>query len=237
MRVTQQLPELVISPPPPVTLPVAGERGRFPVNRVFCVGRNYAEHAREMGHDPERERPFFFMKPASAVVADGAPVPYPQRTAELHHEVELVVAMAAGGEGWTPEAAQACVFGYAVGVDLTRRDLQRAAKSAGRPWESAKAFDASAPCGALARGSHPPSAEAEIRLDVDGKLRQRGRIGQLIWSVPEILAELSALFCIAPGDLVFTGTPAGVGVLAPGARLRGQVTGLPTLEAAIAPRS
>ncbi len=206
---------------PRPTVAVADSALRFPVRRIFCVGRNYPEHAREMGASDLRAPPFFFTKPADAVVASGSVVPFPPRTADLHHEVELVAALGADRE----------VFGYAVGNDLTRRDVQAAAKKQGRPWDAAKGFDHSAPLTPIVPAAgigHP--ARGRIWLEVNGALRQEGDIADMIWSVPEILAELSAWFDLAPGDLVFTGTPAGVGRLLPGDRVRGGVDGVGILE-------
>lgn len=208
-------------------VPVHGGDERFPVHRIYCVGRNYAAHAREMGSDPERESPFWFMKPADAVVADGSTLPYPPRTADLHHEIELVVALGKGGRDVPVADALSLVFGYAVGIDLTRRDLQAEAKRLGRPWDAAKGFDNSAPVSAIrpaADVGHPRSGR--IWLEVNGALRQDGDLAQLIWKVDEAIAELSTLFTLAPGDLLFTGTPAGVGPLAPGDRLHGGVAGV-----------
>jgi fumarylpyruvate hydrolase len=201
-------------------LPIIGSAKRFPVGRIFCVGRNYAEHAREMGGDPTREPPFFFMKPPSALVADGMDVPYPTQSADVEHELEVVVAIGVGGAHITVDRALEHVYGYAVGVDLTCRDLQGQAKKAGRPWETSKAFDHSAPCSAVTRASeigHPSSGPLELRIN--GSLRQRGDIGQMIWNVPEIIAHLSEYFALQPGDLIFTGTPAGVGPVKIGDRL------------------
>ena len=201
----------VIDPPPQPALSIAGTDKLFPVRRIWCVGRNYLEHVREMGQD-EREPPFFFAKPADAIVHDGATVPYPPLTKDLHHEVELVVALK--GHGRNVKAAQALdlVYGYAVGIDLTRRDLQMASRELKRPWEIGKAFDASAPCGALAPASaigHPKAGR--IALTCNGKLRQDGDLSQLIWNVPEIIEKLSEMVALAPGDIIMTGTPAGVG--------------------------
>eukprot|EP01036_Dinobryon_divergens_P051039 gene51039-68325_t len=184
-----------ISPAPVHSLPIQGESARFPVNRIFCVGRNYSEHAREMGHDPDREPPFFFMKPASALVTDGGPFPYPPLSKDVHHEIELVVALGTGGADIPPEQALDHVYGYAVGLDMTRRDLQGEAKKMGRPWDTGKAFDHSAPCGALvpaARIGHP--AAGAITLQVNGQLRQSGDLRDLIWNIPETIAYLSTLF-------------------------------------------
>jgi len=207
------------------TVAVAGSALVFPVRRIFCVGRNYPEHAREMGASDVRAPPFFFTKPADAVVPSGSAVPYPSRTADLHHEIELVVALAAKQE----------IFGYAVGNDLTRRDVQLSLKQAGKPWDTAKGFDRSAPVSAIARAAdigHP--SRGRIWLEVNGQLRQEGDIGDMIWRVPEILAELASWFELQPGDLVFTGTPAGVGPLKPGDRVRGGVDGVGLLEHSIA---
>jgi fumarylpyruvate hydrolase len=204
---------------------------RFPIHRIYCVGRNYAEHAREMGGDPEREPPFFFAKPADALVESGASVPLPPRTADFHHEIELVVALGSGARNISRERALDCVFGYAVGNDFTRRDLQRAARADGQPWETSKGFDRSAAVGALRpaqRGHHP--ASARIWLTVNGTLRQNADIAHMTWKVPEIIAELSTLFELAAGDLIFTGTPAGVGRLVPGDLVEGGIEGLPGLS-------
>ena len=221
---------------PRPTLAIAGSSARFPVRRIYCVGQNYRAHALEMGANPDREPPFFFMKPADAVRDDGSVIPYPPATQDLHHEVELVVAIGRGGALLRPATALAHVFGYGVGLDLTRRDLQTAARRIGRPWETSKAFDASAPIGPLlpARGGALP-AESAIRLRVQGAVRQEATLAQLIWPVPEILAQLSTLFTLMPGDLVFTGTPAGVGPLVVGDRLEAQIDGLPSLSVRIGP--
>jgi fumarylpyruvate hydrolase len=220
--------------PPPVTAAIRDSDRRFPVHRIYCVGRNYAAHAREMGADPEREPPFFFAKPADALVANGAVIPYPPRTADLHHEVELVVAIGKAGRNIAVAQAEAHVFGYAVGIDLTRRDLQLAAKQKGRPWDTAKGFDRSAPVSAIVpaeRHGHP--RRGEIRLEVDGEVRQHADIADMTWSVPEIVAELSTLFDLQAGDLVFTGTPAGVGPVEPGQALVGRIEGLEELAVII----
>ena len=224
--------DLVIPAPPPVTLPVEGG-GRFPVGRIFCVGRNYAEHAREMGHDG-REPPFFFMKPATAVLRPGEPFPYPSGSADVHHEVELVAGLGRGGRDIAAEDALAHVWGYAVGLDMTRRDLQGAAKRAGRPWEVGKAFDASAPISALrpaAAIGHP--ARGAITLDVGGARRQTGDLADMSWSLPEIVAHLSALFELRAGDLVMTGTPAGVGPVERGQTMEAAIEGVGALTVRI----
>ena len=210
------------------TVAIAGTGDRFPVRRIFCVGQNYADHTREMGGDPERQQPFFFTKPADAVVASGATLPFPTLTHDLHPEVELVVAMGAGGSDIRVDAAPGLIFGHAVGLDLTRRDLQAEAKKAGRPWDMAKGFDNSAPLGALKPGS-PPFSGA-IALTVDGAVRQSGDLDQMIWSVPEIIATLSTYVRLAAGDLIFTGTPAGVGPIKPGELVRGTIDGVDAVE-------
>jgi fumarylpyruvate hydrolase len=205
--------------PPPLipSLPIVGRDERFPVRRILCVGQNYAAHAREMGHT--RAEPFFFAKPADALVADGADPVYPGTTSNLHHEVELVGAVGTGGD----------IVGWAVGCDLTRRDLQAAAKTAGRPWDAAKGFDQSAPCGALTLGSLPDPA-GPITLAVNGAMRQSGRLDDMVWKPDEILAKACELWTLRPGDLIFTGTPDGVGPLVPGDRVEATIAGLQTLR-------
>ena len=217
----------VITKPPRISVPVHGGTERFPVRRIFCVGRNYAAHAREMGGDPDREPPFFFTKPADALVTAGADTSYPSATGNLHHEMELVVALARGGADISPQAALTHVFGYAAGLDLTRRDLQDQAKAARRPWDMSKGFDASAPIGEIAQATiigHPESGR--IALKVNGEVRQDGDLADQIWPVPEIIAALSRLVRLAPGDLIFTGTPDGVGVLKRGDVLDGEIAGV-----------
>ncbi len=208
---------------PTPTVAIAGSTDRFQVRRIFCVGQNYADHTREMGGDPDRQPPFFFSKPADAVVDSGAELPFPPQTQDLHHEVELVIALHGGGSDIAAADAMAHIFGHGVGIDLTRRDLQAAAKAAGRPWDMAKGFDASAPVGPLTRGA--PPAAAAIALTVDGETRQTGNIDMMIWSVAEIIATLSRLVTLAPGDLIFTGTPAGVGPIKPGQTVSGSIAG------------
>jgi len=211
----------------PPSVGVEGSTSRFPVRGIFCVGRNYAEHAREMGHDPDREPPFFFMKPSTAIANNGATLRYPPGTKDLHHEIELVVAIGQAGRDVPAERALDLVWGYAVGLDMTRRDLQGEAKKLGRPWEMGKAFDESAPCADLrpaSRIGHPTGGS--IWLDVNGIRKQTGDIGQLIWSIPEQIAYLSALVALMPGDLVYTGTPAGVGAVQRGDTLVGHVDGV-----------
>jgi len=220
-------------PPNPPSLPIAGGELRFPVRRVFCIGRNYADHAKEMGATVDRSQPVFFCKPADAVLSDGD-VPYPSVTGSLHHEVEMVVALDSGGRDLTVDAADALVFGYGVGLDLTRRDLQAAAKAGGLPWDSAKAFDHSAPVSALRRRADAePAPDTQLELHVNDELRQRTRLDAMIWRVPEILAELSRLFELKAGDLVFTGTPAGVAELQRGDRFHAQLAGIADLRGRI----
>jgi len=222
---------------PPVAIPsveIKGREERFPVHRIYCVGRNYAAHAREMGMDPDREPPFFFTKPADAIVPNGVAVPYPSRTENLHHEIELVVAIGQGGKDIPRDLALTHVLGYATGNDLTRRDLQAEARKQGRPWDTAKGFDRSALISAItpvALSGH--LQHGRIWLDVNGERRQDADLSELIWSVPEVIAELSTLYELAPGDLIYTGTPAGVGPLVRGDRLEGGIDGLDTLMATI----
>lgn len=225
----------VFAPAAPVAVPVAGSQDAFPVRRVYCVGRNYAAHAREMGFDPDREPPFFFCKPADAVVpvADGQTLdlPYPPETANLHYEIELVAAIGKGGANIAVGDALAHVWGYAVGLDMTRRDLQMKMREAGRPWELGKAFDQSAPIGPL----HPAASvdgigQAAIWLQVNGADKQRSDIGQLIWSIAETLSYLSRYFRLEAGDLIYTGTPEGVGPVVRGDTMVGGVDGLGTLS-------
>ncbi len=210
-------------PAPTVSLPLVGRSERFPVRRILCVGQNYAAHAREMGH--ARAEPFFFTKPADAVVADGADPVFPTATANLHHEVELVCAVGADGT----------ITGWAVGCDLTRRDLQAAAKDKGRPWDAAKGFDQSAPCGAITLGVLP-NAAALIALSVNGEIRQSGRLDDMVWNPEEILAKARELWDVRPGDLIFTGTPEGVGPLQPGDEVEATIGGLQPLSFTVRPR-
>lgn len=212
----------VIAPPAETTLPVEGG-GHFPVRRVYCVGRNYADHAREMGADPDREPPFFFSKPRDAVFS-GDVVPYPPATGDLHHEVELVLALGGGGADLDPETAGSVVYACAVGVDLTRRDLQAAAKQSGRPWDMAKGFDWSGPVGALK--PRRTMDQGAISLSVNGGTRQSGDLSRMIWSTAEIIAHLSTLVRLEAGDLIFTGTPAGVGPVLRGDRVEARIDGL-----------
>ena len=226
----------IIDPPPQVSVAVRGSDSRFPVRRVYCVGRNYEAHAREMGKDPTREPPFMFQKPADAVIEGGSVIAYPPQTGNFHHEIELVVAIARGGRNIGIDRANEHVFGYAVGIDLTRRDLQLAARDAGRPWEWGKAFDHSAPCAPIVRAAeigHP--SKGRIWLSVNGTVKQDADISQLIWSVPEVIAFVSASMALAPGDLIFTGTPAGVGPLVTGDAVTGGIDGIGDIGIRIGP--
>ena len=227
--------EYVFPPPATPSVAIAGSNARFPIRRVFCVGRNYAAHAREMGNDPEREDPFFFMKPADAVVPAEGSLPFPSATHELHHEVEMVVALAGGGTDIAPADALSLVWGYGVGLDLTRRDLQAVAKDMRRPWDFAKGFDGSAPCSAL----HPVSEvghphDARIWLEVNGAVKQDGTLKEMIWPVADVIAHISRFVALAPGDLIFSGTPAGVGPLQPGDSVKGAVDGVASFEFTVA---
>lgn len=225
----------LFDPPPVPGMSIIGSETRFPVHRVYCIGRNYAEHAKEMGAQAvSRANPVFFMKPADAIVPEGGDIPYPSATRELHHEVEMVVALAKGGRDIDASRALDCVFGYGVGLDLTRRDLQAAMKAKGLPWDVAKGFDASAPVSALRAASeigHP--SHARLSLAVNGGTRQQTDIADMIFPVADIIAELSKLFELKPGDLIFTGTPAGVGPLVRGDRFRAELAGIATLEGRI----
>lgn len=223
----------VIAPPPQAALAVNGTDKLFPVRRIWCVGRNYVEHIREMGQD-ERQPPFFFAKPADALVPDGGVVPYPPLTKDLHHEVELVVALKSGGLNIKPDKALDHVWGYGVGIDLTRRDLQIASRDIKRPWEIGKSWDASAPCSALRPASdigHPK--KGRIYLKVNGAVKQDGDLEQMIWNVPEIISKLSEQVELVAGDIIMTGTPAGVSALKPGDKLECEVEGVGTLSVTI----
>ncbi|MDO8323788.1 MAG: fumarylacetoacetate hydrolase family protein [Phenylobacterium sp.] len=220
--------DYVLAPPAQACVPVEGSSALFPVRRIYCVGRNYAAHRREMGGD-DRDPPFFFAKPADAIVVPGAAVPYPPRTANLHHEIELVVALKGGGSNVPVESALDLVFGYAVGVDLTRRDLQNAAKDKGQPWEAGKAFDASAPISAIKPWTGP-APQGRIAISVNGTVKQEGVVADMIWNVAEIIAEASKLWTLAPGDLIFTGTPEGVAPIVAGDKIEGGVDGVGALS-------
>jgi len=227
------MPFAIAAPAIP-SIAVAGGDTRFPVHRIYCIGRNYADHAKEMGAAVERSQPMFFMKPADAIVVDGADIPYPPATTDLHHEVEMIVALARGGRDIAREHALDCVFGYGVGLDLTRRDLQAAAKAKGHPWDAAKGFDASAPVSALHRVEevgHPRSAQ--LSFDVNGARRQQADIAEMIFDVAAIIHELSKLWTLASGDLVFTGTPAGVAALRRGDHAVATLAGVARLDARV----
>src|SRR5579875_3682904 len=213
---------LVIAAPPQAIVPVAGG-GAFPVRRIYCVGRNYAEHAREMGHDPDREPPFFFMKPADSLVTGGADMPYPPATRELHHELELVVGLGMGGSDIAASDALSLVWGYAVGLDMTRRDLQGEAKKLGRPWDMGKGFDRSAPIGEMVSKNGFDPHRGRIELKVNGTVRQGSDLRQMIWNVEETIAYLSQLVRLEAGDLIMTGTPEGVAAVQRGDVLEGTV--------------
>jgi fumarylpyruvate hydrolase len=217
----------IFAPAPVPALPIKGSPALFPVHRIYCVGRNFADHAIEMGHDPDKEPPFFFQKNPDTLVLPGHDFRYPAASKDVHHEVELVVALKGGGADVPIERALDCVYGYAVGLDMTRRDLQAEAKKHGRPWEVAKAFEYSAPCGAIhpaAEIGHPSGGA--IRLTVNGTIRQDGNLNQMIWKVPEMISYLSRLFELKAGDLIFAGTPAGVGAVERGDTMVAQIEGL-----------
>jgi fumarylpyruvate hydrolase len=223
-----------ITPPVIPSLPIVGSDQRFPLRRIFCIGRNYAEHAREMGATVDKDTPLFFCKPADAVVTDGADVIYPQATHDLHHEVEMVVALGAGGRDLSTEQAGALIWGYGVGLDLTRRDLQAVAKAKSHPWDVAKGFDHSAPVSALRpAGEVSLDAETALTLTVNGQARQHGRLGDMVHSVNEIIALLSTLFELKAGDLIFTGTPAGVSAMQRGDRFHAELAGVAMLEGTV----
>jgi len=233
MNLRERALDFVVDLAPLPAVPVAGTRKTYPVRRLYCVGRNYAEHAREMGHDPKREKPFFFQKAPDSVVIDGV-FPYPPASADVHYEIELVVALKAGGHNIPAAKAKDFIYGYAVGLDMTRRDLQAEAKKQGRPWEAAKAFDHAAPIGAITSVEQAGLLlKGPITLDVNGERRQTGDLGDMIWPVADIIAELSQLFLLAPGDLIFTGTPAGVGAVKRGDRLHGEIAKLEPLDVTV----
>jgi fumarylpyruvate hydrolase len=226
-----------IFPPPKVTsVAIHGTADRFPVRRIICVGRNYAAHAREMGKDPDREPPFFFFKPSDTLVDNGGSVPYPPLTTDLQYEIELVVAIGLGGTNIDPEEALAHVYGYAVGIDLTRRDLQMAARDLGRPWDWGKGFDLSAPCGAIHTGvPNNNLSSGRIWLAVNGSIRQDANISDLIWPVPNIISLASQAMSLQPGDLIYTGTPSGVGPVVVGDKITAGIEGLADIAIDIAP--
>ena len=225
--------DYVIAPPPVVTLPVKGEDAAFPVHRIYCVGRNYAAHAVEMGHDPDKEPPFFFQKNPDNLVLDGG-FPYPPKSEDVHHEIEVVVALGKGGVNIPVETALDHVYGYGLALDMTRRDLQGEMKKLGRPWEIGKAFEQSCPCTGLVKAAeigHPDSGA--IWLEVNGERRQEGDLNQMIWKVPEMIAYLSELFTLAPGDLILSGTPSGVAAVSKGDVLVGHADGVGDLEVTV----
>lgn len=231
--------EFVVEQQEQTTVPVRLEQGgggdergaNFPVHRIYCVGRNYSDHVKEMGGDPKKEPPVFFSKPASACVTSNRDVLYPQATNDLHHEVELVVALKSGGKDISYDSAMDCVYGYAVGIDFTRRDLQAIAKDNGRPWDVAKGFDQSAPISSIVPASEVSDlADATISLKVNGEDRQSAKLSEMIWSVPEILCELSKFFELKSGDIIYTGTPSGVAAVSKGDVLQANITGVGTLE-------
>jgi len=221
--------------PPAITAIPTTDGGLYPVRRIYCVGRNYAEHAREMGHDPNEAPPFFFGKPADALLVDGAGMPYPPQTEDLHHEIELVAALGGGAHDIAVEDALTYVWGYAAGIDMTRRDVQAAAKKGGRPWDMAKGFDHSAPIGklvpAMNLGEHPK--KGAITLKVNGALRQSGDISEMIWDLAHVISHLSQWIELQRGDLIFTGTPAGVGAVVRGDVLEGEIAGIGTVRTTI----
>lgn len=221
----------VFTPPEQATLSVAGSAERFPVHRVYCVGRNYAAHAVEMGHDPDKEPPFFFQKNPDNLIADASEFPYPKASEDVHHEIELLVALKSGGEDIAVETALDCVFGYGVSLDMTRRDLQGQMKKLGRPWEIGKSFEMSAPAGPImpvSKVGHPDSGD--IWLKVNDQIRQTGDLNQMIWKTPEMISILSTLFTLQPGDVILTGTPSGVGPVQRGDRMHGHVAGVGDLK-------
>ena len=226
--------QFAFDPIPTPSLAIQGSDLRYPVRRIFCVGRNYADHALEMGGDPNREPPFFFTKPADAILESGSEMTYPKLTEKLHHELELVIAIGKGGDNISKDKAREHIFGYAIGIDMTRRDLQDEAKQTRRPWDSGKAFDQSAPCGPITPAdqlAHPD--DLQISLTVNGDVRQSSSTNRLIWTIDEIIEHLSHSFTLAPGDLIYSGTPAGVGPLIPGDHVVATAEGLETLEITI----
>ncbi len=231
----------VVEAPAIPSVAVLGTEARFPVRRIFCVGRNYAAHAREMGKDPDREPPFFFTKPADAVLDagadDDASIPYPPETGNFHHEIELTVAIGTGGTDIAAENALDHVYGYATSIDLTRRDLQLAARDKGRPWDWGKSFDLSAPLAPIRAGNDFDPTTGRIWLEVDGETRQDADLSELIWPVRDVIAIVSRTMTLKPGDLIMTGTPAGVGPIEPGQRVRGGVDGLTEVSLKIGPRA
>ncbi|MCT8267924.1 fumarylacetoacetate hydrolase family protein [Afifella sp. JA880] len=236
MSPSQEKPGFVFPPPPTVGVPIATDAAIFPVRRIFCVGRNYADHAREMGAEVDREAPFYFTKPADAVALSGATIAYPPGTQDCHYEGEFVVALGGPAFQVSLDEAMGCVFGYASGIDLTRRDLQGAAKAKGRPWDLGKAFENSAPIAPIMPASDFGAiGEQTLTTRVNGEVRQQARLSDMVWSVPELIAHLSRYYHLEPGDLLYTGTPAGVGAVKPGDKLSVQIEGLEELAIAIGP--
>lgn len=226
--------QFIIDPPTQASLPIVGQSKRFPVHRVYCVGRNYAAHAVEMGHDPDKEPPFFFQKNPDNLMADSTEFPYPKISKDVHHEIELLVALKAGGDDIAVKDALDCVYGYGVSLDMTRRDMQGEMKKLGRPWEIGKAFEMSAPAGALLPVSeigHPE--QGDIWLKVNDEQRQRGDLNQMIWKTSEMISILSGLFTLQPGDIILTGTPAGVGPVQKGDRMHGHIEGVGDLHVTV----
>ena len=224
----------LFSPPDQPTLPITENESRFPVRRIYCVGRNYAEHTLEMGGDPTREAPFFFSKPADAIMQTNSEIAYPKSTGNLHYEMELVIAINKGGEDLSTAEAGSLIYGYAAGIDLTRRDLQSEAKKKGRPWDTAKGFDQSAPCAAITSiDTVGDISSSRIWLQVNGTIKQEAKISDMIWDPIEIVAHLSHFYKLEPGDLIFTGTPAGVGELKPGDQVTGGIDGLENISITI----
>jgi fumarylpyruvate hydrolase len=225
----------VISPPSIPSLPVQGTSDTFPVRRIYCIGRNYAEHAIEMGHDPNKEPPFFFQKNPDNLLPAGQDFPYPPKSEDVHFELELVVALKGGGTNVPVERAMDLVYGYAVGLDMTRRDLQGEAKKLGRPWEIGKAFEHSAPCGPIVPAEKVGQlTQGAVILEVNGEIRQKGDVNQMIWKIPEMISYLSDYFTLAPGDLIMSGTPAGVGAVKRGDVMRGRVEGVGEITVRVA---
>ncbi len=225
----------VISPPSIPSLPVQGTSDTFPVRRIYCIGRNYAEHAIEMGHDPNKEPPFFFQKNPDNLLPAGQDFPYPPKSEDVHFELELVVALKGGGTNVPVERAMDLVYGYAVGLDMTRRDLQGEAKKLGRPWEIGKAFEHSAPCGPIVPAEKVGQlTQGAVILEVNGETRQKGDVNQMIWKIPEMISYLSDYFTLAPGDLIMSGTPAGVGAVKRGDVMRGRVEGVGEITVRVA---
>jgi fumarylpyruvate hydrolase len=227
--------QYVIEPVALPSLPVAGDARRFAVNRIYCVGRNYADHAREMGHDPDREPPFFFMKPASAIVTDGENMQYPSLSNDVHHEIEMVVAIGKGGANITSDKALEHVYGYGVGLDMTRRDLQLVARDKGRPWDLGKDIEQGSVCSEIVPMPGVVIENGAIALEVNGATKQSSNVDKLIWNIREIIADLSNYYHLQPGDLIYTGTPEGVGAVLPGDRITGRVEGVAELALTIGP--